>query len=309
MQSVPIPAMMGRCEGVIGCSGLFIPELLEKELKEGWENNGKPVELIIDYNAVVINSEHMSAETSMKSRIGSTGEGVGSATADKVMRKTGITSWDLVGTGKVLPGVNADPWMRKVNIIPDTARYINKALIDGKKVIVEATQGVGLSLHSGGYYPFCTSRECTPQGVLGEAGIAQDNALDLVERIMVIRTYPIRVGGNSGPMYKEITWDQLKDRTGGYVQTPEITTVTKKTRRISEFDWDEAERAIIVTCPTSIALMFFDYLHPDSARLTDSSALTKEHWTTINRFEKKLGYPIKLLGTGPGTTISLRNTI
>lgn len=190
-----------------------------------------------------------------------------------------------------------------VSIVRDTPYYLNSALRVGKSVLVEGTQGVDLSLHTSGFYPFCTSRECTPQGILAQAGIAPWGVQQ--ERIMVIRTYPIRVGGNSGDMGIEITWEELAKRTDGYIM-PEFTTVTKKQRRIAEFDHGRMLRNIAVTNPTAIALTFFDYLFPEVDGMTDVSKLSNKHWKAIARMEKQLGVPIKYLSTGFGSVINLR---
>ena len=174
--------------------------------------------------------------------------------------------------------------------------------------LIEGTQGYGLSLHTSGFYPFCTSRECTPQALYAETGINPANA-DQVEVVMVVRTFPIRVGGNSGPLANEITWEQLGGMTGGYVRTPEITTVTKKIRRIAKVDFGLIQEAVLQCRPTAVALTFFDYLHPDAAGIVDPSGLEKHHWQTIQKWEEKIGVPIKFLSTGLNCTMSLRVTI
>jgi adenylosuccinate synthase len=144
--------------------------------------------------------------------------------------------------------------------------------------------------------------------MLAQTGISPYNA-GKVERIMVVRTYPIRVGGKSGSLPGEITWEELRNKTGGYVAEPEITTVTKKQRRIANWDVDQISRSIMVTRPTGLALTFFDYWYPQLALATDPSALSKEHWAKINTIEKATGVPIKYLSTGFGSVIPLRITL
>ncbi|HEU4441008.1 MAG TPA: adenylosuccinate synthetase, partial [Burkholderiales bacterium] len=42
----------------------------------------------------------------------------------------------------------------------------------GDRVVLEGTQGFGLSLLHSGTYPFCTSRDTTASGFISEAGLS-----------------------------------------------------------------------------------------------------------------------------------------
>ena len=303
LQSIPIACFMDSgVAGVIGPAGVIIPELLDKEWQAACDYlDPYNPSLLIDQNVAVINRGHMAQEAaSLTERIGSTGEGVGAVTADKVMRKTSTQ----------VDRKLADHWAEGPEFFGlesgvDTAKLINNMLFKhGRDVLVEGTQGFGLSLHTGGFYPYCTSRECTPQGILGDAGISPMSAAS-VESIMVLRTYPIRVGGNSGPLRDEIDWETLGKRTNGYVAEPERTTVTKKVRRIAEWDWELAYRATQICRPTALALTFFDYWYPEIATAVDSSALSSIMWARVNEIEFKLGVPVKYISTGFGTVITV----
>jgi len=306
VQILPAPAFVSEAVCVIGAAGLIIPSVLGRELSSAYGYRGGPAELVIDAAVGIITEDHMHRETKLKKSIGSTGEGVGAATADKVMRVPElVVGHDIAEFFRPLDGFSE--WSG-VSIKSDTPEWLNKALLSNDHVLIEGTQGVDLSLHTSGHYPFCTSRECTPQGMLAQTGISPDNA-STVERIMVVRTYPIRVGGKSGNLPGEITWEELKKKTGGYVTEPEITTVTKKQRRIASWDPDQIRRSITVTRPTCLALTFFDYWYPQLALATDPSALKKEHWAKINTIEEMTGIPIKYLSTGFGSVIPLRITL
>jgi len=123
---------------------------------------------------------------------------------------------------------------------------------------------------------------------------------------IVFRTYPIRIAGNSGPMHKETTWDELNTRSQGRVQ-PEYTTVTKKERRVGEWDRALAVAAITANGAPSknvhIALTFLDYLVPS---VSDSTTLNQEAEQTLVTFENLLGQRIELVGTGPQTVVDRR---
>jgi len=54
--------------------------------------------------------------------------------------------------------------------LKDTGLEVRRFLDAGKRVVVEGTQGFGLSLLLGGYWPKATSRDTTAAGFLAEAG-------------------------------------------------------------------------------------------------------------------------------------------
>ena len=299
VQSLPAVAMTGA-QGIIGPAGVFIVSLLLQELTVAEGLLGHPAKLVIDPRAAIITPEMMQAEEHLGAAIGSTREGVGKATALKVMREP-ITVYQNM---QALQSIFNDPAGAGVTI-EDTVPLVNAWLAVGKRVIVEGTQGYGLSLHTSGFYPYCTSRECTPMALYAETGINPKNARYGVEEIMVVRTYPIRVAGNSGPLAHEISWDRLKEITGGYVQTPEITTVTKKVRRIAEMDLELLERAVTQCRPTGIALTFLDYVLPEVAGhdpFDHDIPARQSAAEYLLGLEDALGVPVVTVSTGQDAT-------
>lgn len=308
VQTIPVPAMLGK-GGYIGPAGLFLLDIMKRELVEGFRATGMPVTLLVDKNAVIITEEHMAAEGKLKGRIGSTGEGVGAATAEKVWRRPEVVVNHESNRKIIMEALDpgADEFSKVVFGV-DTVGLMNMDLIAGRNLLIEGTQGYGLSLHTGGYYPFCTSRECTPWGLIAQTGVNPTIPWTQMESIMVIRTYPIRVGGNSGDLPNEVDWDFMRKKTEGYIKDPEITTVTKKVRRIAKLDMKMLSRAVTQCGPTALALTFFDYEFPELAGALSPEVLKKNHWKYINDLEKSLGVPVKFLSTGPGSTMSLRAT-
>jgi adenylosuccinate synthase len=126
----------------------------------------------------------------------------------------------------------------------------------------------------------------------------------------VFRTYPIRVAGNSGPMYQELDWASLAERTDGYIQ-PERTTVTQKVRRIGEWDAGLAFRAMVANGHPSLVLnpvlTFVDYWFPELANVTDREILDKHDdlWASIQTVENDLGARLAAFTNGPDTLVSL----
>src|SRR5439155_8680830 len=117
---------------------------------------------------------------------------------------------------------------------------LSKAFANSERILLEGTQGTGLSLHHG-YYPYVTSRDTSVGGCLAEAGISPSHVRRI---IMVCRTYPIRVqdppDGTSGPMSNEIDLKEISKRSGielKELEKIEITSTTHRKRRIAEFDW------------------------------------------------------------------------
>jgi hypothetical protein len=93
----------------------------------------------------------------------------------------------------------------------DTVRVLNAQLKSGHNVLLEGTQGALLDFNTGPY-PFVTTRMTNAPAWLAEAGLPPEN----VETILVLRSYPIRVAGNSGPMPDEISWPILAREINGY---------------------------------------------------------------------------------------------
>lgn len=273
------------------------PEVLLREiarLDEGGHHASS--RLIVDPTATVLLPEHIEEETGLSARIGSTGKGIGAARAARIRREA--PTWQQY--------VSAHPEWKDIQSTP-VSEAARRGLSVGKDVIIEGTQGYGLGLHAG-YYPFCTSSDCRAIDFLAMAGLSPWTADTPLSVWIVFRTYPIRVAGPSGPMFQELDWQQLSERTGGHVK-PERTTVTQKVRRVGEWDRSLAQDAMRANghpAPNLYpVLTFFDYWYPELAGVTLRDALTEAHLNHIARVEQELGARICALGTGPATMIPL----
>lgn len=186
-------------------------------------------------------------------RIGSTKKGTGPARASKLLRKNPlIGSINLGGVANV------------------ESLDMNYLLDQGCSVLIESGQGVDLGINYGLSYPYCTSRDVLPANLLADFGI---HPKYLGNVILVMRTYPIRVGnptdsngieiGYSGPFYDdsvELTWEELG-------QQPELTTVTQRIRRIATFSVKQFERTLSLVQPTHIFLNFVNYIREEDVGL------------------------------------------
>jgi len=174
--------------------------------------------------------------------------------------------------------------------VGDTAAFVNECIDAGSQVLLEGTQGSGLSL-THGPWPYVTSSDTNAAQLAADAGIAPN----MVETILVARTFPIRVAGQSGPLPGEMTWEQVG-------VAPERTTVTKKERRIGRWDWDVVFKAIRLNRPMGLALTFVDYWFPESRGCPEWEALPARAQERIRSLEKVLGIPILYVSTGPAGT-------
>jgi len=274
--------VFSECTLYIPSSGLINPNVLKKEIKT---YSLKPDRLKIDKHATVVTEKHvkLEQESMLKEMIASTLQGVGAAQSDKIWRTA------------VLFGEYASEDAALSTFLDDTIASINKHIKKKDAILVEGTQGFGLSLNHGAY-PYVTSRDTTASALLSDSGIPPNYHN---QTIGVMRTYPIRVGGNSGPTNSdEISWEEITRRSGSKKTLREFTSVTKRLRRVFEQDYETLEKAVMVNHPDQIALMFIDYINYRDHGKTAFDDLSQESKDYVNNLEDRLQVPITLIGTG-----------
>jgi adenylosuccinate synthase len=106
-------------------------------------------------------------------------------------------------------------------------------------------------------------------------------------------------------MRDEVDWDWMSEFTHGYTK-PEVTTVTKRTRRIAKWDAERNRQTVLETRPTEIAVTFLDYLWPDLAEVKAPHFLHNECLTWLRTQQRYLGVPITYVSTGPGQENAFR---
>lgn len=172
----------------------------------------------------------------------------------------------------------------------------NLAADQGKKVLIEGTQGSDLSLYHSSHYPKTTSRDTNASGFLREVGLSPRLVSEIV---LVLRTFPIRAAGaQAGPMFQEISWDDVGKEARFPEAIREFTTVSRKLRRIGRFDWAAAKQAIRVNRPTKIALNFIDHLGFENRTALSISDLNDKASAFISELST-YGVPVSYVGTGP----------
>lgn len=288
MQGIPCGWTNPEARLVIGAGAVVDLALLGREVAE-IEAAGYSVRdrLYIDEKAAVLDDRHHAAEGGVTgeihTRIGSTGEGVGAARLARVSREpSAITlygEWDGTDLPDGLPSGS------------NTARLLELERRANSNILLEGTQGSALSnIH--GPWPFVTSADTNAATLAADCGIPPK----FIRTLMVARTFPIRVAGNSGPMKDEVDWDFISKRTGKI--TTEHTTVTKKIRRIGKWDPTLLERATTLNEPDWIALTFLDYFNPKDEGKVLWSDISPESMSFIRHVEQIGRAPVMMAGTG-----------
>ncbi len=98
----------------------------------------------------------------------------------------------------------------------------------------------------------------------------------------------------------DITWEDVEDRAGfqrGEVSQHELTSVTKRLRRVGEFDWTLFRKSCSLNAPTDIALSFVDYVSKNNANARRFEQLTSDTLRFVEEIERVSGAPVSLIST------------
>jgi adenylosuccinate synthase len=172
-------------------------------------------------------------------------------------------------------------------------QLVNAYIDQGKRILIEGTQGFDLSLHHG-TYPYVTSRDTTAGTFLGEVGVSPKVVKDI---ILVIRTFPIRA--SNGPIFNEINWAEVTKHAQSDTDIIEYTSVTKKVRRVGTFDYELVKKAVRINRPTQLAINFIDYINAKDSGIRDYALLSDRSKEFVKTLEERYGVPVTLIGTGP----------
>jgi len=268
---------------VIGNGVVIDPAVLLTEIKGLNERGIDTSKLKISTNAHLITPYHRTIDKVSerflgKSKIGTTGRGIGPAYADKINR-IGIRVQDLFDPSILKQKIEAalhdknqilikvfnrkgitvdevmDEYLRYAQIlkpyVADTALLLDQALKSGKNVLLEGSQGTLLDVDHG-TYPFVTSSNPTAGGASTGSGIGPTK---ITRVIGILKAYTTRVG--SGPFPTELfdaDGDALR-KIGG-----EVGVTTGRNRRCGWFDAPIARYAVRVNGLTDFFLTKLDVL-------------------------------------------------
>lgn len=244
--------------------------------------------LKIDPHAVVITEQDCVEEhlVGLRAGIGSTLTGTGAAVMNRISR-----------TRPVLFAKD-DPRLRPY--IEDAKDLLTRLLDAGDRVVIEGTQGYGLSVLHTPHYPYATSRDTTAAGFLSEVGLSP---LDVDDVVLVIRSFPIRVPGNSGPLPRETSWEQLTAECGADELVVEMTSVTKSVRRVARFDGAIVRSAINANRPTRLVLNHLDYIGRRGAHRQELNA---ERMGFLAEVERSIGRAVDFVGVSGDVTLPVK---
>lgn len=238
--------------------------------------------LWVDPTATFLVPEYANQEAGLQH--GTTGKGIGAARAARALRQAKLI-------GEYRPTGDHFEW-----ILGDVGGMLRETLSEGGSVMIEGTQGYELGSHAGSY-PYCTSGDCKASDFIAAAGLPPVQA----DVWNVLRTYPIRIAGNSGPLPGETDWEAIG-------VPPEYTTVTKKMRRVAQWNWDWAMRSVRANQDPlhpercKLALTFADYWWPE-LRMSDGDVwfgdLDQPIQAKLNEIAGILGAEVGMVGTGP----------
>ncbi len=281
-QQLPTAALLPKVQCVI-CAGSYVnPSILMNEIAFV---GLMPDRLLIDPNAMIIADDQILEEKNshLRQDIGSTLSGTGAAVRRRIERTERVR---LAKHDERLR-----PYVRPV--VP----HMRNCLDQGERIIIEGTQGFGLSLLHSQDYPYVTSRDTTAAAFVSEAGLSP---LDVDDIILVLRTFPIRVAGNSGFIPNEIDWETISRESGSTMPIVEYTSVTKAIRRVARFNPDVVHQAIMINRPTKIVLNHLDYI---DASCSFSNTLSKKTACLVNKTETLINSSIDYLGFSPSSLV------
>jgi len=237
--------------------------------------------LLISHNAHLIMPYHKLLDKIYdqgEDKIGTTGRGIGPAYVDKYAR-VGIKVVDLLdreilcrklrknieakneilekiyGATKLDVEKIIDEYIefdKKIDeFITDTALYLNNAIKEKKKILLEGAQGALLDIDHG-TYPFVTSSNPTAGGASTGSGIPPTKINGVIG---VIKAYTTRVG--EGPFPTE-----LKDEIGDYIREKgvEFGATTGRPRRCGWLDLVSLRYSIMINGIDKLALTKIDVL-------------------------------------------------
>lgn len=250
-------------------------------------------QILVDRRAHIILPEHREVESAggLVATIGSTGSGTGSSVMSRIAR---------FGRGAP-PAMPVEEHLTLAKYIREVPQYIDDMLRANRRILIEGTQGYGLSLLHGDSWPRATSRDTTAAAFLSEAGISPMAVDDIV---LVLRSFPIRVAGDSGPLVGETTWEALSRASGRSAIAREFTSVTNNLRRVGRFDPEIVKAAIRANGATRIVLNHLDYVDYSVYERQDLSLRAEAF---VAKVEQSIGRSIDFVGTGPKTLVSARN--
>ncbi|MBO4820539.1 MAG: adenylosuccinate synthase [Prevotella sp.] len=282
LRSIPSGIFQGGKVNIIGNGVVLAPDLFMDEAKD-LEKSGHNLKdrLYVSKKAHLIMPTHRVLDAALeaakgKSKVGTTGKGIGPTYTDKVsrnglrvgdifdnfekkyaehkarheqmLRNLGFEDYDIKDVEeKWMEGIK---YLKQFHIV-DSEHFINKLLKEGRSILCEGAQGTMLDVDFGSY-PFVTSSNTICAGACTGLGIGPNKIGDVYG---IMKAYCTRVG--AGPFPTE-----LFDSTGDTIRQlgHEYGAVTGRERRCGWIDLVALRYAIMVNGVTQLIMMKSDVL-------------------------------------------------
>ena len=281
LRSIPSGIFQGDKVNIVG-NGVVLDPALFKEEAEALAASGHDLRkrLVISKKAHLILPTHRLLDAAYeaakgKSKVGTTGKGIGPTYTDKISRN-GLRVGDLLKDfdqkyaaakarhERILKSLDfaynlkdaEQKWMEGIEYLKqfqlvDSEHLVNNLLKEGKSILCEGAQGTMLDVDFGSY-PFVTSSSTVCAGACTGLGIAPNKIGDVYG---IFKAYCTRVG--SGPFPTE-----LFDEVGAKIRAlgHEYGAVTGRERRCGWIDLVALKYAIMVDGVTKLIMMKSDVL-------------------------------------------------
>ncbi len=281
---IPSGILHEKVKCIIGNGVVLSLEALSEEI-EILKNNNVDINdrLLLSNGCPLILPIHIELDKARetkkgKSKIGTTGRGIGPAYEDKISRR-GIRLGDLSNPAALSEKLNdlidyhnfilknyygCSTYSKNEiyenlltyndiygKFIIDVPEYINNAFEEKKSIIFEGAQGTLLDIDHG-TYPYVTSSNTTVGGIFTGSGVSPKK-LDYI--LAIVKAYTTRVG--SGPFITE-----LFDENGKILSERghEFGATTGRERRCGWIDLVALKRSMIINGFTGICLTKIDVL-------------------------------------------------
>ena len=148
------------------------------------------------------------------------------------------------------------PWLESLETLKslqavDSEHFLNKALLEGKKILAEGAQGTMLDIDFG-TYPFVTSSNTVTAGTCTGLGIAPTRIGKVVG---IFKAYCTRVGSGPFPTELDNELGELIRKEGS-----EFGATTGRPRRCGWLDLVQMRYAIMINGVTELSMMKSDIL-------------------------------------------------
>ncbi len=176
VRMIPSGFVYDKARLLIGAGVLVDPNVLDREvaLLHAGDRLG------VDRRCSIIEQKHIDEDKGtqyLAKKIGTTGTGCGPANKERVMR-TALQAKDVPALKKYLT---------------DVSQECNDAISRGESVIIEGSQGFGISLFYG-TYPFVTSKDTSASALASDVGVGPTR---IDEVVVVFKAFPDTGGRRS----------------------------------------------------------------------------------------------------------------